>query len=138
MCALEKIRIRGYLATDTLNYFLVKDPKFAKFYVLTKIHKSLHNVPSKPIISNCGFYTENISPFLDNHLKPIALRVNLFIKDKNHFLRKIESLTQLPQGAILCTIDVVGTYPNIAYEEGKEKSFRCKHIGGTSNFASTR
>ena len=85
MCALEKIRIRGYLATDTLNYFLVKDPKFAKFYVLTKIHKSLHNVPSKPIISNCGFYTENISPFLDHNLKPIALRVNLFIKDTNHF-----------------------------------------------------
>ena len=28
---LEKIRIRGDLSNDTLNYFLVKDPKFAKF-----------------------------------------------------------------------------------------------------------
>ena len=29
--ALEKIRIRGDLSNDTLNYFLVKDPKFARF-----------------------------------------------------------------------------------------------------------
>ena len=50
MQALEKIRIRGDLSNDTLNYFLVKDPKFARFYLLTKIHKTLHNVPSKPII----------------------------------------------------------------------------------------
>ena len=28
---LEKIRIRGDLSNNTLNYFLVKDPKFAKF-----------------------------------------------------------------------------------------------------------
>ena len=28
---LEKIRIRGDLSNDTLNYFLVKDPKFANF-----------------------------------------------------------------------------------------------------------
>ena len=29
MCALEKIRIRGDLSNDKLNYFLAKDPKFA-------------------------------------------------------------------------------------------------------------
>ena len=28
---LEKIRIRGDLSNDTLNYFLVKDPKFVRF-----------------------------------------------------------------------------------------------------------
>ena len=40
------------------------------------------------------------------------------MKDKNHFLRKIKSLGQLPEGAILCTIDIVGLYPNIPHEEG--------------------
>ena len=38
-CALEKIRMRGNLPNDTRNYFLVKDPKFAKGYLLPKIHK---------------------------------------------------------------------------------------------------
>ena len=88
MRALEKIRIRGDLSNDTLNYFLVKDPKFARFYLLPKIHKRLHNVPGRPVISNCGFYTENISSFLDHHLQPIAQKVNSFIKDTNHFFTK--------------------------------------------------
>ena len=41
-----------------------------------------------------------------------------FIKNTNHFLRKIKSLGQLPEGAILCAVDVVGLYPNIPHEEG--------------------
>ena len=66
--ALEKIRLRGDLSSDTLNYFVVEDPKFARFYLLPKIHKRLHNVPGRPVISNCGFYTENLSSFLDYYL----------------------------------------------------------------------
>ena len=37
MPALEKIRIRSDLFNDTLNDFLLKDPKFARFYFLPKI-----------------------------------------------------------------------------------------------------
>ena len=88
MQALEKIRIRENVSNDTLNYFLVKDPKFARFYLLHKTHEHLHNVLSRPVISNCGFYTENISSFLDHHLQPIAQKVNSFIKDTNHFFTK--------------------------------------------------
>ena len=50
--ALEEFRIRVDLSNDTLNYFLVKDSKFARFYLLSKIHKRLHHVPGR---SNCGF-----------------------------------------------------------------------------------
>ena len=50
MPALEKIRIRGDLSNGTLNYFLAKDPKFARFYLLPKIHKRLDNVSGKPVI----------------------------------------------------------------------------------------
>ena len=35
--ALEKIRLREDLSKDTLGYFLVKDPKFARFYLLPKM-----------------------------------------------------------------------------------------------------
>ena len=116
--ALEKIRLRGDLSSDTLNYFVVEDPKFARFYLLPKIHKRLHNVPGRPVISNCGFYTENISSFLDYHLQPLAQKVKSYIKDTNHFLNKIKKLGSLPDGAILCTMDVVGLYPNIPHGEG--------------------
>ena len=72
---LEKIRKRRDLSQDTLNYFLVKDPKFARFYLLPKVHKRLYDVPRRPVISNCGFYTENISSFLDICLQPLAQKV---------------------------------------------------------------
>ena len=78
--SLEKIMKRGDLSQDTLNYFLVKDPKLARFYLLPKIHKRLYDVPGRPVISNCGFYTENISSFLDFHLQPLAQKVNSYIK----------------------------------------------------------
>ena len=59
----RKICLRGDLSSDTLNYFAVEDPKFARFYLLPKIHKRLHDVPGRSVISNCGFL--NISSFLD-------------------------------------------------------------------------
>ena len=116
--ALNKIRARGDLSADNLEYFFNKDPKFARFYLLPKIHKRLHNVPGRPVISNCGYYTENISSFLDYHLKPLAKKVESYIKDTNHFLKKFKELGSLPKNAILCTIDVVGLYPNIPHKEG--------------------
>ena len=72
----------------------------------------------RPVICNCGFYTENISSFLDFHLQPLAQKVKPYIKDTNHFFKKIKELGQLPEGTILCTIDVVGLYPNIPHDEG--------------------
>ena len=33
MKALEKMHLCGDLSSDTINYFLVKDPKFARFYL---------------------------------------------------------------------------------------------------------
>ena len=44
-------------------------------------------------------------------------KVKSYIKDTNHFSRKLKSLCKLPQGAILCTIGVVGLYPNIPHSE---------------------
>ena len=72
----------------------------------------------KPVISNCGFYTKNIFSFLgfDSHL--LAQKVKSYIKDTNHCLSNIKELGQLPEGIILCTIDVVGLYLNIPYDEG--------------------
>ena len=39
--AVEKIRKRGDLSDDNIKYFMVKNPKFARFYLLPKIQKRL-------------------------------------------------------------------------------------------------
>ena len=48
----------------------------------------------------------------------MAQKVKSYIKDTNDFLKKIASLPPLPDDLILCTIDVVGLYPNIPHEDG--------------------
>ena len=101
-----------------MDYFIIKDPKFARFYLLPKIHKRLYNVPGRPVISNSGYYIENISLFLDHHLQPPAQAVKSYIKDTNEFLKKLRFLPKLPDGIILCTMDVEGLYPNLPHGEG--------------------
>ena len=86
--------------------------------MLPKIHKRLQNVPGRPVISNSTYFTENISSFLDFHLKPLAQKVKSYIQDTNDFLKKITNLPPLPGDLILCPIDVVDLYPNIPHQEG--------------------
>ena len=78
----------------------MKDPKFARFHLLPKIHKRLHNVPGRPVISNNGYNTENISSFLDHHLQLLAQVIKSYIKDTNEFLKKLRSLPKLPDSII--------------------------------------
>ena len=96
---------------------MVKDLKFARFYLLQNNRKRLENVPGRSIISICGFYTENISAFLDFHLQHLTREVKSYIKITNDFLKTFRSLTNLPNNIILCSADVVGLYPNIPHDE---------------------
>ena len=114
---IKKLRNRGDISHETLDYFSVNNPKLGRFYLLPKVHKRLHGVPGKPVISNSGFYTENMSSFIQYHLRPLAQNVKPYIKDTNDFLCKLANLPPLPDDVILCTIDVVGLYPNIPHDE---------------------
>ena len=63
---LEKIRKREDISSNILDYFNVKNPKFGRFYLLPKIHNWMYDIPGRPEISKCSFYTENIPAFLDH------------------------------------------------------------------------
>ena len=93
------------------TYEYKKVSSLGKLYLLPKIYKRLHNVSGRPVISNCGTPTEKAFKFLDYHLKPIMQRGKSYIKDSGGFISKIESLQNLPEGAILVTADVIGLYP---------------------------
>ena len=53
------------IPSKTMEYFFNENPKVGRFYLLPKIHKRQQNVPGRPVISNSGYFTENISSFLD-------------------------------------------------------------------------
>ena len=84
-------------------------------------YKRLDDVPGRFFISNCGYYTENISSVLDFHLEPLAHEVKSHMKDTNDFLQKLRSWPNLPNDIISCTVDVVGLYPNIQRDLRQEK-----------------
>ena len=104
---IAKTRKLGVLKRDTLDYF-IKESKFARFYLLPKIHKRLHNVPGRPVISTSGYYTKNISSFPDHCLQSLGHVVKYYIKGTNKFLKELRSLPKLPDGIILCSMDVEG------------------------------
>ena len=89
MILLKKIQRRGDISSNILDYLNVENIKFGRFCFLPKTHKSMHNIPGRPMISNCGFYTEDISAFLDHQLKPIAIQVKSYIKEINNILKKL-------------------------------------------------
>ena len=84
--------------------------------LLPKIHKTLYDVPGRPVISNCGTLTEKASEFLDNQLKEVMQNGRSYIKDSNDFIKKIKHLKNIPDNAILVTADVAGLYHSIRHE----------------------
>ena len=53
------------------SYNYKKMSNLGKLYILPKILGGLHDVPGRPVNSNYGTPTENVSEFLDYHLKPV-------------------------------------------------------------------
>ena len=68
----KNLKMKGYIMDKEPKYFSCEFQKICnlgRLYLLHKIHKSLENIPGRPIISNCGTPNE-VSEFLDHHLKP--------------------------------------------------------------------
>jgi len=86
---LEKIEKRGDLDSTTLKFLKVEEAKLGRFYLQPKIHKRMDSVPGRPVISNSGYFTENISSFLDHHLQPLTKNVKSYIQDTKQFLNKL-------------------------------------------------
>ena len=103
-----------------MEYLLVKRPQLGHFYLLPKIHKGKTNVSGRPVISNNQTATENISSFLDFHLKNIVPTIPHILEDTKDFLKRINDIGEIPSGSLLVTFDVVGLYPHIPHEEGIE------------------
>ena len=108
------------IETKVMEYLLVKRPQLGRFYLLPKIHKRKTNVLGRSVISNNQTATENISSFLDFHLKNIVPTIPHILEDTKDFLKRINDIGEIPSGSLLVTFNVVGLYPHIPHEEGIE------------------
>ena len=108
---------KGNIDEKTRDYLMAsEDARAGRFYLIPKLHKQ--GCPGRPVVSRCSSPREKISEFVDHHLRPLVVEMSSHIKDTNDFLHKLDGIGHLPEGAILCTIDVVGLYPHIPHSEG--------------------
>ena len=98
----------------------MKKTQLGWFYLPPKIRKHRSNVPGRPVISDNGAATENISSFLDFHLKTIIRTIPHILEGTSDFLSRLNQLRDTPDTTLLVTFDVVGLYPHVPHEEGLE------------------
>ena len=80
MKTLHKIHLRGDLSSDTLNYFLTKDPKCARFYLLPKIHRRLHDVQVDQLFQTAAFTLRIFVHFWTTICNHLLRGLNLILK----------------------------------------------------------
>ena len=71
------------------------------YYLLPRIHKRTSNVPGRPVISNNETATENISAFLDFHLKNIVSTIPHILEDTRDSLQRLNQIGDIPENALL-------------------------------------
>ena len=107
----------------------LKQPRIPEFYTLTKIHKKTS--VGRPIVSGSSGPTEHISSFVDSLLQPVAVKQESYIKDTADFINFIEN-KQIPDNAVLATLDVSSLYTNIPQKEGIDVTHPDKRLTGTN------
>jgi len=112
----KTLRDDNVIPKEMADYAIKEDTRPARFYLLPKVHKK--GVPGRPVISACGSATEGLSEIVDYFLQPFIPLIPSFIKDTDDFIRKIRTITSIPPGALLVTIDVVALYPSIPHVDG--------------------
>lgn len=119
-----KRRIRSAVSTGIINkelaeFLLLEYPRGPTFYTIYKIHKNAENPPGCPIISGIDSFTSRASLVISDYLQPFVNQLPSFLKDTITLLQLIETI-QVPERAILTSIDVESLYSNIPHKKGIE------------------
>ena len=114
------------ISKSEFKEMIPQDKNPSTFYCNFKVHKQTeHNniPPVRPIISASGSITENISLYVEHHIKETSTKHPSYLQDTPHFLRvihKVNSGPKLPENAMLVAADVTGAYANIPQDDGSQ------------------
>jgi hypothetical protein len=117
----------SYISEKQLKFLQpTADPRSRIFYTLPKIHKPTDKwtvpgkiPPGRPIVSDCDSESEKVAGFIDDYIKGKANKHPSYLKDTYDFVEKIKDL-EIPEGALLITLDVESMYTNINHDKGLE------------------
>ena len=88
-----------------------------KLYGLPKIHKDYDEIPPlRPIVAQSGSMLNATAKFIDHVLQPLAQSYEDYIQNSTSLIVRLETL-EIPENAILVTVDVESLYPSIPQTE---------------------
>ena len=128
--AVEKASLHNIIDDELAELLIVDNSKPGNIYFLPKIHKNITPPPGRPICNTINTPTMNLSRWVDIQLQPLVKNLPSYLKDDNHFLRKIDEINKnhtLPRDALLVTWDVRSLYTNIPHKEGLEALKKTLH-----------
>ncbi|XP_072420898.1 uncharacterized protein [Chiloscyllium punctatum] len=100
----------------TASNFIVREPRTARFYLLTKIHKPDHL--GRPIISACSCPIEPISTYLDTVLTPLVQELPTYVRDTTHALHLLQEFRFPSPQRLIFTMDIQSLYTSIRHDQG--------------------
>lgn len=109
--------LKGTITRDLWDFIRTRHPRLPTLYALPKVHKDIHNPPGRPIISGNGCISEGISQVIDQHLILHVMELPSYTKDTINLLQILMKL-EVPDSAILVTIDVESLYNGIPHDLG--------------------
>ena len=89
----------------------------SRFYGLPRVHKP--NIPFQLIVSACDSIPVNFQA-ATHFIKPFVESLPLYIQDIKHLLQPLESLSSLPENAIMVNTDGEILYINIPHKRSIE------------------
>ena len=101
--AVEKAALNNIIDDELAELLIVDDSKPGNIHFLPKIHKNITPPPGRPICNTINTPTMNLSGWVDIQLQPLVRNLPSYLKDDNHFLRKIDEINKdhtLPRDAL--------------------------------------
>lgn len=129
---LEEMGQKHILKRAQIDYLMGPGtPRARRFYLLPKIHKEPEKwsipfkiPPGRPIVSDCNSETYYTAEYIEHFLGPISQKHPSYLKDTYDFISKVKNI-QIPNQALLFTIDIDSLYTNIETQAGMEAVKKC-------------
>ena len=120
---LDKAHKAGIISDHEYKHMDPSEKVAGRFYALPKVHK--HHEPGqvpplRPIISGSGSITECISQYVQDKIKDFSKLHPAWLEDTPHLLRELDPLDNLPDTAVIVTVDISSLYSSIQREDGVE------------------
>ena len=121
MRILSHLHERDFISKKELAFLAPpNDFKDRTFFLLPKLHKKIWPVngmpPGRPVVSDCGSLTRNVSNFIDYFFKPICELQDSYLQDSGHLIALTRTFS-VSNSDILFTMDVESLYTNVPTDE---------------------